>query len=107
MAQRVKNPPAMRKTRVRPLCQEDTLEKGMVTHASILAWEIPWTEEPGGLQSLRSQESDTTEATSARMQIESYCDHRVRVNFWTHTEHPINTSYDLLHCTGLPWWCRG
>ena len=60
----------MRKTQVRPLCQEDTLEKGMVTHASFLAWEIPWTEEPGGLHSLGSQESDTTEATSARTHIE-------------------------------------
>ena len=41
--------------RVQSLGQEDPLEKGMVTHASILAWEIPWTEEPGGLQSMGSQ----------------------------------------------------
>ena len=40
---------------------EDPLEKGMVTHSSILAWRIPWTEETGGLQSMGSQESDTTE----------------------------------------------
>ena len=40
-----------------------SLEKGMVTHSSILAWEIPWTEEPGGLQSMELQELDMTEAT--------------------------------------------
>ena len=40
---------------------EDTLEKEMATHSSILAWRIPWTEEPGGLQSMGLQESDTTE----------------------------------------------
>ena len=44
------------------LGQEDSLEEGVVTHSSILAWRIPWTEEPGGLQSIASQ-SDRTEAT--------------------------------------------
>ena len=44
----VKKPPAMQETRVRLLGPEDPLEKGMVTHSSIPAWEIPWTEEPGG-----------------------------------------------------------
>ena len=51
----VKNPPVMQKTQVRPLGQEDPLEKGMDTHSSILALRIPWTEEPGGLQSMGSQ----------------------------------------------------
>ena len=51
----VKNLPAMQKTRVQSLGQEDVLEKGMATHSSILGWEIPWTEEPGGLQSMGSQ----------------------------------------------------
>ena len=46
----VKNLPAMQETQVQFLGQEDPLEKGMVTHSSILAWEIPWTEETGGLQ---------------------------------------------------------
>ena len=46
-AQMVKNLPAMRETWVLSLDQEDPLEKGMVTHSSILAWRIPWTEEPG------------------------------------------------------------
>ena len=60
IAQSVKKLPAMQETRVRFLGQEDPLEKGMATHFSILAWRIPWTEEPGGLQSMGSQESDTT-----------------------------------------------
>ena len=55
MAQMVKNLPAMQETQVRSLGQEDSLEKGMATHSSILAWRIPWTEEPGGLQSTGSQ----------------------------------------------------
>ena len=55
VAQLVKNPPAMRDTWVRSLGWEDPLEKAMATHSSILAWEIPWTEESGGLQSMGSQ----------------------------------------------------
>ena len=55
MAQTVKNLPAMQETWVRSLDGEDPLEKGMATHSGILAWRIPWTEEPGGLQSMGSQ----------------------------------------------------
>ena len=51
----VKNLPAMQETGVQSLGQEDPLEKEMATHSSILAWRIPWTEEPGGLQSMGSQ----------------------------------------------------
>ena len=51
----VKNPPAKQKTWVRSLGGEDPLEKEMATHASILAWRIPWTKEPGGLQSMGLQ----------------------------------------------------
>ena len=51
----VKYPAAMQKMQVCPLGQEDPLEEEIATHSSILAWEIPWTEEPGGLQSMRSQ----------------------------------------------------
>ena len=51
MGQMVKSPPAMQETRVGSLGQEDPLEKAMATHSSLLAWRIPWTEEPGGLQS--------------------------------------------------------
>ena len=50
VAQLVKNPPAMQETWVPSLGREDPLEKGMATHSSLLAWRIPWTEEPGGLQ---------------------------------------------------------
>ena len=51
VAQTVKNPPAMQETQIQSLGWEDTLEKGMATHSSILAWRVPWTEESGGLQS--------------------------------------------------------
>ena len=54
MAQIVKNLPAM-ETQVQSLVQEDPLEKGMATHSNILAWRIPWTDEPGRLQSMGSQ----------------------------------------------------
>ena len=55
MAQMVKNLPVMLETQVQSLGWEDPLQKGMATHSSILAWRIPWTEEPGGLQSMGSQ----------------------------------------------------
>ena len=60
-AQMVKNPAAMQETWVRSPGQEDPLEKGIATHSSILAWRIPWTEEPGGPQSVSHKESDMTE----------------------------------------------
>ena len=60
VAQVVKCLPAMQETRVLSLDWEDPLEKEMATHSSSLAWEIPWTEEPGGLQSMGSQKSDRT-----------------------------------------------
>ena len=55
MAQSEKNPPAMQETRILSLGGEDCLEKEMATPSSILAWEIPWTEEPAGLQSMGLQ----------------------------------------------------
>ena len=55
MAQMVRNLPAMQETRVRSLGQEDSLEKGIATHSSILAWRIPRMEKPDGLQSMGSQ----------------------------------------------------
>ena len=51
----VKNLPAKRETWVQSLGWEDPLEEGMAVHSSVLAWEIPWTEEPGGVQSMGSQ----------------------------------------------------
>ena len=75
MAQLVKNLPTMQETRVQSLGQEDPLEKEMANHSNILAWEIPWTREPGGLQSMGwqrwTQLSDytTTLATAALFTI--------------------------------------
>ena len=60
MVQSVKYLSAMQETWVQFLGQEIPMEKEMATHSSILAWRIPWTEEPGGLQSMGLQESDTT-----------------------------------------------
>ena len=55
-AQMAKNLPAMQETRVQSLSREDLLEKGMATHSSVLAWRIPWTEDPAGLlQTMESQ----------------------------------------------------
>ena len=61
VAQRLKSLPAMQETWVWSLGREDPLEKEMATHSNIFAWRIPWTEEPGGLQSTGHKESDTTE----------------------------------------------
>ena len=61
VAQTVKRLPTMWETWVQSLGREDLLEKKMATHSSILAWKIPWMEKPGRLQSMGSQESDTTE----------------------------------------------
>ena len=61
VVQLVKNLPAIWETWTQSLGQEDPLEKGMATHSSILAWRSPWTEEPGGLSSMESQEEDMTE----------------------------------------------
>ena len=66
--QMVKNPPAMQKTRIWSLGWEDLHEKEMANHPSILAWEIPWTEEPGGLQSTGSQKVRQDWATYTSLQ---------------------------------------
>ena len=59
MAQSIKNLPAMRETQLLSLGREDPLEEEMATHSTVLAWEIPWTEELGGPQSMGSQKSWT------------------------------------------------
>ena len=61
VVQLVKNLSPLQETGVQSLGQEDPLEEGMATHSSILAWRSPWTEEPGGLSSMESQEEDMTE----------------------------------------------
>ena len=67
VAQMVKNSPAIQETQVQLLGQKDLLEKGMATHSTILAWRIPWTEEPGGLQSIGSQRVRHDLNTSTRL----------------------------------------
>ena len=69
MAQWVKRLPALRETWVRSLGQEDPLEKEMATHSSILAWRIPWTEEPDRLQSIGSQRVGHNCATSLSLSL--------------------------------------
>ena len=64
MAQMVKRLPTMRETWIQSLGQEDSLEKEMATHSSIHAWKIPWTKDPGGLQSMGSQRVGHNWATS-------------------------------------------
>ena len=66
IVQLVKSLTAMQETWVQSLDWEDGLEKEMETHSSILSWRIPWTEEPGRLQSMGSQELDTTEWINAQ-----------------------------------------
>ena len=61
VAQTVKNMPEMQETMVQSLGLQDPLENGMAAHSSILAWEIPWTQEPGGPKPIDGKESDTTE----------------------------------------------
>ena len=69
MAQRLKRLPTMRETWVQSLGREDPLDKEMATHSSTLAWKIPWTEEPGRLQSMGLQkESDTIERLDDAME---------------------------------------
>ena len=70
----VKNLRAMQETRVGSLGREDPLEKGMATHSSILAWRIPWTEEPDGLQPMGSQELDMTEQLTLHTRYDSIAD---------------------------------
>ena len=64
VAQTVKNPPTMWETWVQSLGQEDLLEEEMATHSRILAWRIPWTKKPGGLQSMGVTQSDMPERLS-------------------------------------------
>ena len=72
VAQMVKSLPVMRETQVQSLGQEDPLEKEMATHSNILAWKIPWTEEPGQLQSMGHKESDMTEWLHFHFSLSTY-----------------------------------
>ena len=70
MGQMIKNLPVMQETQVQFLGEEDPLEKEMATHSSILAWRIPWTEEPGGLQSMESQRDVHDWATNTHFYVD-------------------------------------
>ena len=80
VAQMIKNLPAMWETQVQSLGWEDPLEKGMATHPSILAWRIPWTEEPGGLRSVGLQRARHDWATNTFIQYLSW----KMSFFWNH-----------------------
>ena len=90
--QRVKNLPAMLETWVWSLGREDPLEKGMTTHSSVLAWRIPWTEEPGGLQSMGSQRvghdwvTNTFTFTPFSRQFSSICWKMVVINIHIYSD---------------------
>ena len=73
---------------VQSLCQEDPLEEEMATHSSIIAWEIPWREEPRGLQSMKSQELDMT------LGLTHPLNHHHQYSVYNHTP------------SGLLWWLR-
>ena len=75
MAQQVKNPPASAKDAVRSASWEDPLEEEMTTHSSVLAWGIPWTEEPGGLQSMGVAKSQTQQRLSTPGMQDLYLQH--------------------------------
>ena len=77
----VKNLPAVQETQVQSLGWEEPLEKGMATHSSILAWEIPWTEEPGGLQSMGSQRVRNTACKEVTTNIFRFEGHVVSIAF--------------------------
>ena len=87
VAQAVKNPPAIQETQVQSLGREDPLEKGMATHSSILAWRIPWTGEPGGLQSIGSQSQTKLSDLCARTLV-----HRC-MHMHTHTHTHTHMGY--------------
>ena len=69
MAHTVNNLPAVQQTWVRSLGREDPVEKGMATHSSILTWRIPWTEEPGGLQSMGLQKVRLSDSAHTRRAV--------------------------------------
>ena len=84
VVQWLKNPSAMEETWVRPLGQEDPLEEGMETHSNILAWRIPWTEEPDGQQFMWLQRVGHTEAT-----------YQVHMHTLNHLQSTYNTEYSV------------
>ena len=97
MAQRLKRLPARRETRFQSLGRENPLEEEMATHSSILAWKIPWTEEPGRLQSTGSQRVGHKWATSLTHLM-------VRHDVLVHREHPPNSPSQRTVSQASVWW---
>ena len=87
VAKTVKNLPAMQETWLQSLGWEDLLEKEMATHSSVLAWRVPWTEEPGGLQSFGSQRVRHNWATNAFQFHLFYLQGPLQLH-WTHLDNP-------------------
>ena len=115
MAQMVKNPPAMQETWVQSLGWEDPLEEGMATHSSILAWRIPWTEEPGRLQSMGSQRVRQDWATSTfishLLSSIQFSSSVVSNSLWHGQQHtrppcPSPTTGPWSNPCPLSWWCH-
>ena len=105
----VKNPPAKQEIQVRPLTWEDPLEKKMATHSSILAWEIPWTEEPGRLPSMDgvTKELDMTERVNHNKYIPCnmhWCCDRMRLLTVYCGGHSRITKSHGAVCS-VPGWC--
>ena len=96
MTQTVKNLPEMWETQVWTLDQEDPLEKGMATCSSILAWRIPWTEEPGGLQSMGVTKS-LTELKFTFITSQSLCRWLGEVVGWYNSTYPTYETLNDLH----------
>ena len=82
MAHRLKCLPAMRETWIQSLGQEDPMEKEMATHSSTLAWRIPWTDEPGGLQSTGSQRVRHNTPTLSNSHVKVYFLLGILVHYW-------------------------
>ena len=85
----------MRETQVQSLSGEDPLEKAMAPHSSTLAWKIPWTEEPGRLQSIGSQSRDTTERLHFYSSMQPMGSQRVGHDLATERQHSSRTSSKL------------
>ena len=97
VAQMVRNLPAIWETWVQSLDGEDTLEKGMAIHSSILAWSIPWTKEPGGLQPMGLQRSDMTE----QLTISLFTFSVLRLSYGFRSSLPVRRAYVLPISQGI------
>ena len=101
--QMVKNLLAMQETQVQSLGQEDPVEKEMVAHSSILAWRIPWTEEPGGLESMGLQRVRHDLATK----LPPPCTYHSLLDAFFYLNLHNLTSWDIFHCPHFFFFLRG